>query len=313
MSQIRSARMDDTAAIAHLMQSHIQRWQRINDQGGVEDVAYTDLSLYERWLHGGPWMSVEMAAIQLSHWLRGAGQPYVLEDAGRILAYAEAVIEQDAAPLGRCLFVSQRVVSADVEQPAAYHDALMDTLLEAAQPLGRIALSCPVHDEASGALFRRYGLSAVLRTRQYNVPAQTGQSFYKAVPHPSPNPAQIAGWGMPIGRTGGARYHWETLWPPLWDAFPQITAHKLHHLSINAAGQDAFVCLQEHYYHPRAAEVFCWTPKPLTSHLLVAIRDWAHRQGYRSLTMTMSETSARLLGGEPEALPHETDIYLREV
>src|SRR5512139_2051816 len=97
---IREASLDDTQAISGLFRSRISAWQRLSAQGQVEDVPYDALTIYERWLHGGPWMSVETAALHLSHLLRGAGMPFVVESGGVVVAYAEAYHGVEPAPFG---------------------------------------------------------------------------------------------------------------------------------------------------------------------------------------------------------------------
>ena len=58
---MRGAALDDTQAISALFRSHIAVWQRLNAGGQVEDVSYDSLTIYDRWMHGGPWMSGETA------------------------------------------------------------------------------------------------------------------------------------------------------------------------------------------------------------------------------------------------------------
>jgi hypothetical protein len=67
--EVRQAGLDDTGAITALFGARIPIWQRINKQGQVEDVPYAQLTIYERWLHGGPWMSIETCAVLLNHLL----------------------------------------------------------------------------------------------------------------------------------------------------------------------------------------------------------------------------------------------------
>ena len=69
---IRPALLDDTQAISQLFRARIDKWQRLTEQGQVEDLSYDELSIYERWLHGGAWMSIETGAIWLSHLLSGS-------------------------------------------------------------------------------------------------------------------------------------------------------------------------------------------------------------------------------------------------
>src|SRR5438105_2932338 len=97
---IRQACLDDTQAISALFRAPINVWQRLNERGQVQDVDYSALTIYERWLHGGPWMSVETGAIQLSHVLRGAGAALVAELNGQVCAYAEAYHNIEPSPFG---------------------------------------------------------------------------------------------------------------------------------------------------------------------------------------------------------------------
>src|SRR5690606_18101941 len=106
--------------------------------------------------------------------------------------------------------------------------------------------------------------------------------------------AQISGWSMPVGRTGSARMEWEASWSNLWRAIPEIIARRMQRLQLVAAGQEAYVAYHQHLYNPRNADVYCWTPRPLTKPLLSAIRDRAHREGYRNLAMVLNEAGIKL-------------------
>lgn len=305
---IRKARLDDTQAIGALFRARVAVWQRLNARGQVEDLPYESLTIYERWLHGGPWMSVETAAIFLSHVLRGAGLALVAVVNDRIAGYAEAYHSAEPDPFGTHLHAAHILVDAS-------HDGLDHALLQAlkdhARKLGcqRLTASFSGYDTDAAAFYREHGFQPLLHVGRYNVPAQTGQGFYKATEHFDADARQIAGWHMPVGRVESARQHWETLWPRLWDALDELTARRTHRLRINAAGQDAFVCCQQHLYDPRMADIYCWFPKPLTPQLLTAIRDWAHRESYRTLTFTVPEDTARLLGADAETVPFRQEIY----
>ena len=72
MITVRPAQLEDCEQIAALAQAQVSIWQRWDARGRVEDVTYSALSIYERWLHGGVWMSLETAAIHLGRLLLGA-------------------------------------------------------------------------------------------------------------------------------------------------------------------------------------------------------------------------------------------------
>ena len=305
--QIRQASLDDTQAISQLFVGKVERWQRMNAAGQVEDLPYEQLNIYERWLHGGAWLSIETGAVWLSHLLGGAGVPIVLLEDHAIRGYAEYFISQEPAPFHRHLHIRRLVADLDADQ--AIYDHLVTYLLEQAQKIGRITVASTSYDHDTLRFYEGYGFSPIHEIQQYTVPTQSGNvGFYKVSAHPTGSSSQIQGWLMPIGRTESARFHWEELWPALWHGVPKIIERTLHRQHINAAGQEAYVCSQQQLYDPRNAEIYCWTPKPMSAQLMSAIRDWAHKVGYRTLTLTISEKLVPLLGSQAEKRPYQQTI-----
>lgn len=306
--QVRPARLDDSVAISSLHRTHIQTWQRLDSAGRVEDVAYDALGIYARWLHGGAWMSVETGAIQLCHLLRGAGYPFVAEADGQIVGYTEAYISDEPAPYSRHLHMAAPCLHPD-RAPEPIYTALLQALITLGQhkQIKRLTLSSAIKDDQ--AFYEAQGFRALSQLSRFTVPARAGQGFYRTVENPNPDAEQIKGWYMPLGRFASARQHWENLWEARWDAIPEIRQQKTHRLRFNAAGQDALIYCQQQLYVPRAADVYCWSPKPLTTQLLTALRDWSHREGYRSLVMLVPEDTISKLGAEAEPDGYRQTIY----
>lgn len=302
---VRPATFDDTQAVSTLLRGRITAWQRIDASGRVQDVPYESLKIYERWLHGGPWMSVETAALHLSHLLRGAGIPVVAEANGKIVGYAEAYHGVEPEPFGDHLHIGQMVVEAAGET----EDDLLVYLLETAtaSKCERLTANLLPNDTHMQAFYNRHGLTAIARVNRYSLPARSGQGFYKTADHLNANPAQIADWYMPVGRLGSARQQWETRWPRTFHAVAEIRAHRAHRIQFSASGQEALIYCQQDLYNPRSAEIELWSPKPLTSQLLTALRDWTHREGYRTLVMTVLD--AKILGPEAEPDGYYQDVY----
>ena len=81
MITVRLATLADTTAIVDLHKSHQATWERLDAATGqVVAADYEELDLYERWQHGGPWMSIETGAVHLNRLLAGSGVPLVAED-----------------------------------------------------------------------------------------------------------------------------------------------------------------------------------------------------------------------------------------
>lgn len=306
--EIRQATLDDTTAISQLYRAHIQRWQRLNAAGQVEDVPYEALTVYERWLHGGAWMSVETGAIHLSHLLRGAGIPLVALAGGQVAAYTELYLSAEPDPFGRSLSLNHPVVHPDCAE-MGLEAALLEHAREQTKARKRQRLLVSVAVPEQKMFYSQQGLTERAVIRRFNLPARTGQGFYRTSSHDDPSAAQIEGWHMPLGRLASARQQWESLWPGTLDAIPEIRQRRIHRLEFNASGQEAFVCCQQQMYLERNAEIFCWSPRPLTSQLLTAIRDWAHKEGYRTLVMTVLEDTVKVLGQEAEPDGFSQSVY----
>lgn len=307
---MRGATLDDTQAISALFRTHISVWQRLNAAGNVEDVAYDSLTIYERWLHGGPWMSVETAAIHLSHLLRGAGIPLVVEAEGKIAAYAEVFRGSEPEPYSDHYHLSLVMIDPDFAN-AGLQDVILNDLLEQARiaRLTRVTANCIAGDVTTQSLYSRHGMSILSRVQRYNLPAKSGQGFYKVVEHLDDSAQQINNWFMPVGRLGSARQQWETLWPQTWYAIAEMRERRTHRLHFSASGQEALVYCQQKLYAPRAVEVYLWSPKPLTTQLLTALRDWTHREGYRTLVLSVPDETAKVLSAEAEADGYYEDVY----
>jgi hypothetical protein len=302
--QIRQATLDDVQGISWLFRAQIERWQRINTSGQVEDLPYDELTIYERWLHGGAWMTTETGAIWLSHLLRGAGTPLVLVDGKHIVGYSETYSGSEPDP-----FLHHTHISALISAPASPADGrevLLQHLLEKTTRGTRITAGSSPYDQDRLSLYRRYGFAEMLQVQQMNISAVSGSiGFYQSNEHNNPDPNQIKGWMMPVGRKESARCHWEQSWTNLWQGIPELVEQRTHRQRFAASGQEAFVYFQQHLYIPRAAEICCWTQKPLSGQLVSAIRDWAYRQGYRSLLLTVTEAAARVLGSDVEMTPYQ--------
>ena len=161
--------------------------------------------------------------------------------------------------------------------------------------------------------YQQQGLQSLASVKRYNLPAKMGQGFYRTTDHLLAAADQIKGWQMPIGRLASPRQQWETWWPDTWASIPEMAQRPSHRLKFNASGQEAFVCCQQQLYAARSADVYCWSPGPLTSQMLTAIRDWCHRAGYRTLIMAMLDTTAKILGTEAEPDGYSQTIYTRDL
>ena len=304
---VRQATLDDAGKIVALFIKRISIWQRLNSAGQVEDQAYDQLTIYERWLHGGAWMSLETGAIWLSHLLSGHGFAYVVDDGGAILAYAEAFVNRELPPMGTHLHLAEMMIDENCTDDV--HHLLADAIRGDARAPGRLSVTYPEYDKEAATYYRKYfGANEAMRLERYTMPAQVGQSFYKSQDFNKTDASMIDGWALAAGRTSSPRALWETEWIEHWSGIPQIINRGKHRQYVNASGHEALVCFHQQLYSDRNADVYCWSPRNVSTQLLVAVRDMGHRHGYRTLTMALTESAAELLPEEASADPNQQVI-----
>ena len=305
--RIRQATLDDTHQIVALFAAKIPVWQRFNAEGHVEDLPYEALTIYERWLHGGAWMALETGAIWLNHLLSGNGLAWVVDDEGRILAYAEAFVNRELTPMNTHLHLAQIMVGDS--GPEEVHHLLADAVLKDARGPGRLSVAYPDYDEVHARYYRTYfGAKESFRLTRYALSAQIGQSFYKSQDYDKSDANVIEGWAMAAGRLTSPRAMWESEWVEHWRGIPPILERSKHRQYVNASGHEALVCFHQQQYNERVADVLCWSPRHLSTQLLVAIRDMGHRLGFRSLTFAIPDFSAKLLPEDSAPEPNQQVI-----
>ena len=109
---VRLAALDDVKGIVNVHCSSIARWvRRIN--GGEVEVGYEDLSVVERWAHGGPWMSIETCAIHLNYLLTWNQYPLVALIGSRVVGELELYIGYEEGLLGNHGFIDVLEVHKD--------------------------------------------------------------------------------------------------------------------------------------------------------------------------------------------------------
>jgi len=292
--QIRPARLDDSAEICSLFCARVPVWQRLNAQGRAEDVAYERLTLYERWLHGGHWMSIETGAVFLNHLLLGAGIPLVAEDDGHVIGYAEAYESIEGEPVGTNLHLAQ-LIGSDNET----RRALLDEVGKRAKgvKISNITMALPGNVELPEGV----ETTKIASVSRYSLTPRSGQVFFRVTDLTSAEPTLIQGWTMPVGRLTSARHQWETLIPRLFETIPEIAANQHARIKVSAGGFDALVYAAARLYDPRSADIAIWTPKALQSPIISAVRDWAGAEGFRSIWMLVPSSAVEALGPDAEA------------
>lgn len=311
MITVRLATLADTTAITAIHRSAVQRWEHIDAQGKAREVPYDALSLYERWQHGGPWLSVEMCAVHLNRLLAGSGIPLVAELDGQVLAEAEVYENFEPQPFGHHLELAVVICHA-----AHTHKGLGTALVQYIVHMARL-MKCErisvSHAETPG-FYEKLGFVRTAGGHGIRIPAQTGRVVYQSVDLADRNPAQIKGWQMPLGRYRSSRQEWDKLFPQDWAAgLPELLTTQTLHLKLTVSGnQNVILFVQEaNEIDSQLGDVHisCWSARPLSPTMLTALRDWAFRAGYKTLVSYAMDSDLALLGADVQATDFLQDYY----
>lgn len=284
MSQItvRQAMLADAAQITALHNANIADWTRRDINGNAIPASYGDLTLFERWLVGGPWASVEMCAVHIANLLRGSdGFPLVAEVEGQVGAEAEVYIGQEPDPFGHHINIPKLTVHPDYDGHGL-ESALIAYIHQIAQAIRgeRITVA---NGDADADLYEHHRFVRTQTGQRLLIPARAGRVFYRAGELTDFDPAQITGWRMPLGRYQNARQEWDRLLPGFWNSVPEIVELETARLHVTITGQEAFALMQQDRYTPEHVHAFVWTKRPINNLLVMALQDWAAQHDYDAI------------------------------
>jgi GNAT superfamily N-acetyltransferase len=314
MSQItvRQATLADAASITALYNATIPTWTRRTADGQSVPVDYDDMTLFERWLIGGPWASVEMCAVHIANLLRGSdGFPLVAEIEGRVGAEAEVFIGYEPEPFGHHINIARLAVRANYGG-----EGLDSALLKYIQQIAE-AIRCKrvtvAHGEPDAALYEHQHFNRANTGQRIVIRAQEGRVFYQASELKTFDPAQIAGWHMPLGRYQNARQEWDRVLPGFWNSVPEIVEPESARLHMTVTGQEAYALMQQDRYQPERVQAFVWSKRPINNLLVMALRDWAARHDYAAVVTFAWDYVLPLLEVEFEQDNYTQYLYNRAV
>lgn len=310
MINVRLATLADTVAITEIHKSDVAQWERIGADGSPIPTPYESLSLFERWQHGGAWLSIETCAVHLHRLLAGAGIALVAELDGEVLAEAEVYENDEMSPYGHYLDLAVIAVRSDYQR-AGLGTALINYIIDMARLMKceRVTVTNAVaRDFYLAHRFRHVRSGHAIRFS-----AQEGRAMYQATQLTDRNYETIKGWHMPLGRYNSSHQEWDRLFPQQWAAgIPELINIGSAQVKLSVAGQNAILAVRdsdEIDSQPGDGRLVCWSPKPLSTPLFTAIRDWAHRNGYRHLVSYVMDNEASSLPQDIQHLDYIQEFF----
>jgi GNAT superfamily N-acetyltransferase len=284
MSQItvRQATLADAIRITALHNATVPTWTRRGIEGEAIPTPYADLTLFERWLNGGPWASVEMCSVHLANLLRGSeGIPLVAENEGQVGAEAEIFIGQEPEPFGHHINVSRLAVHPE-QDGVGLGSALITYILQIAEAI-RCKRVTIAHAEADAAFYEHHHFARAHSGQRIVLKTGSGRVFYKASDLKTFDPRQIEGWHMPLGRYQNAREEWDRMPPGFWNSVPEIVEPEAARLHVTVTGQEAYALMQADRDNPKRVHAWVWSKRPVNNLLVMTLLDWAAREDYEEV------------------------------
>jgi len=159
---IRMATLDDVKGIVDVHRSDVSKWYKIVNGKRVE-ARYEELNVIERWMLGGPWMSIETCAIHINHLLTSGQYPLVAVVEDKIVGELELYIGKDKGPLGKTAFIDIMWVHKDYRGKGV-GKSLVNKALEIARKNNCDTISVWPEKKAI-AFYKKVGLDKVV----YNI------------------------------------------------------------------------------------------------------------------------------------------------
>lgn len=309
MNMVRVATLADAAAISEVHRSDVPAWMRYGTDGTGSPAVYEDLSLAERFGHGGAWMSVELCAVHLYRALNGGVIPLVVEHDGKVVGEAEIQEVREALPFGHHMEVTMICVHNDY-RGQGFGRALMDYIIRAAQ-----AAKCQrvtVSDADEQGFYEKVGFRLLRTGRAFRVTTVAGRVLYQSstLPETLNFPKE---WQLTFGRYRSSKAEWDRLFAADWGgALPELSGTAYGPYKLNAAGQNAIFAMYENTdpgAPAREAKFALWAPRAATGQIVTAIRDWAARNQWATLTSIAYEQELNALPADAELLDEQHAVF----
>ncbi|RLF04768.1 MAG: GNAT family N-acetyltransferase [Thermoprotei archaeon] len=155
---VRIASLDNVKGIVEVHCSDVEKWWKFVNDKKIE-ASYDELTVEERYVHGGPWMSVETCSIHINNLLVNDQYPLVAELDGKIVGELELYIGEEKGGLGKYGFIDILEVHRDYRRKGIGR-ALVNEAFEISKRQGCETLAVWPAKEAVG-FYKKCGLDKV--------------------------------------------------------------------------------------------------------------------------------------------------------
>ncbi len=260
MTYVRAATKRDAPGICQVYRSEVDSWYRTLPDGSQVPSKYEDLSLFERFLHGGPWMDLEGCSAHLRGVLASGQWPLVAIEGDRVVGEMEVVVGPDRR-WGRTAHMDVLNVERGFQRKGAGRALVLDARRRA-KDAGCVTLT--TNPEATAVEFyRKCGLVNVLaRQQELSLPVEVAgtEGTFEILPGPILSFAPLEPLDHVLGRFQTSFANWvRSQWsvPSLADRLQQeegaIPSQRAYYRLCQSARRETSVSL--YAWAPDASEL----------------------------------------------------------
>ncbi len=167
--QVRSATVNDAQGIVmlNISQNQFKGWFR-NPFLREGACRYKDLTPFQRMLHGGYWMDINLCRRHLHEYITRGFPVFVAEEAGKIVGECELWLGEEVAPFGKYAEIEMLISSEDADRVEVEH-ALLDKSSNRCAKLGLRSLDASPKQTCGTIDFRKLGFKEIWDTRECSI------------------------------------------------------------------------------------------------------------------------------------------------
>ena len=291
----RLATLKDCDAITSVHCSGITRWyKRINDEEVVD--SYENLSLLDRYLVGGPWMSQETCAIHLNYMLVCGQFPLIAEVNGKVVGEIEVFIGEEPPPFRKNAHISVLEVAKDYRR-RGIGKALVQAAIELAEKHDCNVIST-IPEENAIEFYRKCGLNQKLielkhieiDLEEFSIPTDAKIEIRELNSFDILKQKNIVYGRYDNSYAQWLKRRWKfSIWPA-WYVFEEGVIS-----SFNAA-----YIIESHPLKKTTCRILAWIEDPqLSTQLLEACINRARKLGFKKVETTASTEIVNLIKRTP--------------
>jgi GNAT superfamily N-acetyltransferase len=262
--KVRYGTKNDIAALVEVECSDVKTWYRYSSKGRGSPALYDELSPWERYMHGGPWMD---ASTLTRYWVRIERLgiiPLVAEIDGKVVGHLDVIFSSEPR-LGDFLYLDVLTV-----HKAYRRRGVARALITKAEKLARrkdvpfMMVQPEEYDGPSGLTYRSCGFERAFEAYHLETTIEAsetpGDICVTAIPQAQRAPlkthAMICGWYNISVKT------WDYGLNPNVDLLRAFSCHQLALSALTGEGT-YFFHLKRSYFDHEKGTICLWAPLPL--------------------------------------------------